>query len=155
MVMRPLRALIADESPALRRWYAAALQRVASHVEEHASGWELLLRLADDRPYGLVVASRSLPGIGGVQILTMLRAAGAHVPFVLVAPFCDGGTRALVARLPSAALIEDSLDAVRLADTAAELVTSSPASEAQAEKVRRAVALRARNTRTRRRQALG
>jgi CheY-like chemotaxis protein len=155
VVMRPVRALIADESPAMRQWYAAALQRVADQIEGFENGWELLLRLADDRPYDLVVASRSLPGLGGVQILAMLRAAGAHVPFVLVAPFCDGSVRARVARLPSAALIEDSLDAVGLADTAAALVTSSPVSEAEAEKVRRAVALRARNTRTRRRQALG
>lgn len=139
----------------MRHWYAAALQRVAHQVEEFENGWELLSRLSDDRPYDLVVASRSLPGVGGVQILAMLRAAGAHVPFVLVAPFCDGGVRARVARMSSAALIEDSLDAVRLADTAAELITSNPAWEAQAEKVRSAVALRARNTRARRRQALG
>jgi CheY-like chemotaxis protein len=139
----------------MRQWYAAALQRVADDIEDFENGWELLLRLADDRPYDLVVASRSLPGLEGVQILAMLRAAGAHVPFVLVAPFCDGRLRARVARLPSVALIEDSLDAVGLADTAAALVTSSPASEPQAEKVRRAVALRARNTRARRKHALG
>lgn len=139
----------------MRHWYTAALQRVAHQFEEFENGWELLYRLAEDRPCDLVVASRSLPGLGGVQILAMLRAAGAHVPFVLVAPFCDSSVRARVARVPSAALIEDSLDAVRLADTAAALVTSSPTSEPQAEKIRRAVALRARNTRTRRRQALG
>ena len=153
--MRPVRALIADESPAMRRWYAAALQRVAQHIEEYENGWELLLRLAEDPPYDLVVASRSLSGLSGVQILAMLRTAEAHVPFVLVAPFCDGGVRSLVGKLPNAALIEDSLDGVRLADAAAALVTSSPPLEAHAAKVRRAVALRARNTHTRRRQALG
>lgn len=139
----------------MRRWYAAALQRVAQHIEEYDSGWELLLRLADDRRYDLVVASRSLSGIGGVQLLTMLRNAGAHVPFVLVAPFCDVGVRSLVGRLQNAALVEDSLDAVRLADAASQLVAASPALEAQAARVRRAVALQARKSYTRRRQAAG
>ncbi len=139
----------------MRRWYAAALRRVAHHFEDYENGWELLLRLAEDRPYDLVVASRSLSGLSGVQILAMLRTAGAHVPFVLVAPFCDGGVRSLVGRLPNAALIEDSLDAVRLAEAAEVLITSSPALEAQAAKVRRAIALRAGNPQMRRRQALG
>jgi FixJ family two-component response regulator len=139
----------------MRRWYAAALQRVAVQIEEHASGWELLLRLTDDRPYDLVVASRALSGISGVQILTMLRAAGAHVPFVLVAPFSDRGVRSLVGKLPNAALIEDPLDAVRLAESASQLVAASPVPEAHAAKIRRAVALRARNPHARGREATG
>jgi response regulator RpfG family c-di-GMP phosphodiesterase len=141
----------------MRRWYAAALQKIAYGIEECDSGWDLLLRLAEDRPCDIVVASRMLPGLGGAQILSMLRAADVHVPFVLVAPFCDGGIRSLVNRLPDAALIEDSLDAVRLADVAAALVTSGPSREADSEKVRRAIALRtrARAAGPRRTRALG
>jgi CheY-like chemotaxis protein len=156
--MKPVRALIADESPALRRWYAAALQRLATHVDECDTGWDLLFRLAEDRACDLVVASRTLPGLSGAQVLAMLRAANAHVPFVLVAPFCDRGVRSLVGKLPSAALVEDSLDAVRLAEAAEALVTSSPPSPPQAqhaEKVRRAVALCARVPGLRPRRALG
>jgi DNA-binding NtrC family response regulator len=138
--MRPVRALIADESPVMRRWYAAALQRTVDGIDECESGWELLYRLSLESPCGLVVASRSLRGFSGSQVLAMLRAASADVPFVLVAPFCDGSVRSLVARLPNAALIEDSLDAVHLAETAAALLTSSPRREPRTDEVRRALA---------------
>jgi DNA-binding response OmpR family regulator len=154
--MKPLRALIADESPAMRRWYAAALQRIVQEFDECETGWELLFQLSADRPCDLVVASRTLPGIGGAQVLAMLRTADAQVPFVLVAPFCDSSVRALVARLPDAALVEDSLDGVRLAEAAEALLTSNPLREPSAEKVRRAMALRAKGRGPRRsRIALG
>ena len=153
--MTPVRALIADESPAMRRWYAAALQRIAPDVEGCASGWDLLFNLVEDRPCDLVIASRSLPGLSGAQVLAMLRTADAQVPFVLVAPFCDGATRSLIARLPNAALVEDSLDAVRLAEAAEALITSSPPREGSPEKVRRAVARCARAQGLRRVRAFG
>jgi DNA-binding response OmpR family regulator len=152
--MKPVRAVIADESPAMRRWYAAALKKVAHDVDECASGWELLYRLAEGPACDLVVASRSLPGLSGVQILATLRTADAHVPFVLVAPFCDGSVRSMVGKLPSAALIEDPLDAVRLAETASAVLASSSARAIEIEKVRRAVALHTRIQR-RQRTALG
>ncbi|HUS66728.1 MAG TPA: hypothetical protein VMZ28_19460 [Kofleriaceae bacterium] len=122
---RPLRAIVAEESPAMRRWYAAALARVAGEIEECDSGWKLLSRLADDHPYDLVVASKWLPGWSGAQILAVLHAAGARVPFVLVAPFCDAGVRALVNKVPDAALVEDALDATSLADAAARVVSGA------------------------------
>ncbi len=121
--MRAVRVIIADESPAMRRWYAAALSRVASQVEECENGWELLDRLSDDAPYDLVVASKWLPGLGGAQILAMLRTAEAVVPFILVAPFSGGSIRALVGKVPGAALVDDPLDAVQLAEAAERLLT--------------------------------
>jgi DNA-binding NtrC family response regulator len=153
--MKPVRVVIADESPAMRQWYAAALKRVAHDVEECEGGWELLDRLAEGPACDLVVASRSLSGLSGVQILATLRTADAHVPFVLVAPFCDGSVRSMVGKLPCAALIEDPLDAVRLAETAATLLDSSPARALEVEKVRRAVAHHTRIQRRRLRTALG
>ena len=125
--MRAVRAIIADESHAMRRWYAAALSRVASEVEECESGWQLLHRLAEDRPYDLVVASKWLPGLGGAQILAMLRTAEAAVPFILVAPFTGGSVRALVRKVAGAALVDDPLDAVQLAEAAQRLLASWPA----------------------------
>lgn len=121
---RPLRAIVAEESPAMRSWYAAALARIADEVEECDSGWQLLSRLAEEQPYDLVIASKWLPGIGGAQILAILRTANARVPFVLVAPFCDSGVRALVKKVPDAALVEDPLDATRLAEAATAVVSS-------------------------------
>lgn len=153
--MKSVRALIADESPAMRHWYAAALQRIAQDVQECASGWELLYCLAENRPCDLVVASKSLPGLNGAQVLAMLRTADAQVPFVLVAPFCDGGVRSLVGKLRNAALVEDSLDAVRLAEQAERLLRSSAPREVRPERVRRAVALCARARGVSLRRALG
>src|SRR5687768_15816303 len=125
--MRRVRLIIADESPAMRRWYAAALSRVAHEVEECENGWQLLNRLAEERPYDLVVASKWLPGISGAQILAMLRTAEARVPFVLVAPFGGASVRALATRLRDAVLVDDPLDAVRLAEAAEGLLAAYPA----------------------------
>lgn len=138
----------------MRRWYAAALQRIAHTFEECESGWELLFHFAEDRPCDLVVANKTLPGLGGAQVLAMLRTADAHVPFVLIAPLCDSGVRSLVNKMPNAALIEDSLDGVRLAEVAESLVRSSSRRGASADKVRRAVALAGRRG-LRQRRALG
>ena len=139
----------------MRRWYAAALRRTASDIGECESGWELLYRMAEGRPSDLVVASKTLPGLGGAQVLAMLRTADALVPFVLVAPFCDTSTRALVDKLPNAALVEDSLDAVHLVEVAEGLLRSSPARPASQEQVRRAVASCARGRAVHRRRAIG
>jgi DNA-binding NtrC family response regulator len=125
--MTAVRVIIADESPAMRRWYAAALSRLTSDVEECENGWQLLNRLAEDRPYDLVVASKWLPGLSGAQILAMLRTAEAPVPYILVAPFSGGSVRALVRKVAGAALVDDPLDAVQLAEAAERLLTSWPA----------------------------
>ena len=124
--MRTVRVIIADESPAMRQWYAAALSRLATEVEECENGWQLLDRLADDRPYDLVVASKWLPGLGGAEILAMLRTAEAPAPYILVAPFSGGSVRALVDKVASAALIDDPLDAVRLAEEAERMLGAWP-----------------------------
>ena len=108
----------------MRRWYAAALARVVDDIEECDSGWQLLSRLADERPYDLVVASKWLPGISGAQILAIMRTASARVPFVLVAPFCDSGVRSLVKKVPDAVLLDDALDATRLAEAATAVLTA-------------------------------
>lgn len=152
--MRTIRALIADKSPALRRWYAAALKRTASDVVECEDGWDFLLHLCDEPSYDLVVASKSLPGIGGARLLTLLRGAGVQVPFVLVSPFSDSGVRALVDKVPGAALVEDSLDGVRLANAADALLASRPRG-ARPEQIRRALALVAAERGVRARAALG
>lgn len=139
----------------MRRWYAAGLQKIATQFEECESGWELLFRLSQESPCDLVVASKALRGVSGVQALAMLRAADSQVPFVLVAPFCDGSLRALVAKLANAALIEDSLDTVRLAETAEALLTKSPRREARPDKVRRALVSCAGTRGLYKRRALG
>jgi DNA-binding response OmpR family regulator len=139
----------------MRRWYAAALQRIAQTIQECESGWDLLLRMAENHPCDLVVASRSLTGLTGAQVLSMLRAADTQVPFVLVAPLCDSSVRSLVDKLPGAALIEDPLDAVNLAETAAALLAASPRRQAGTDKVRRALARCVRARRRSQRRALG
>src|SRR5690606_12324078 len=115
--------------------------------EECESGLQLITRLAEDRPYDLVVASKWLPGISGAQILAILRTAGARVPFVLVAPFCDGSVRALVDKLPDAVLVDDPLDAVQLADAAAALLSACPAERRTERQLRAARVLRAHRAR--------
>lgn len=138
----------------MRRWYSAALRRVTDDVTECESGWELLLQLSHEPACDLVVASKSLSGLNGDRLLAKLRAADVQVPFVLVAPFSDSGLRALISKVPSAALVEDPLDSVRLAEAAETLLASRPR-EVRPDQVRRAMALYAAHRSVRDRAALG
>jgi DNA-binding NtrC family response regulator len=150
--MKSLRVIIADESPAMRQWYAAGLARLSGDVEECENGLQLIARLAEERPFDLVVASKWLPGISGAQILAILRTAEARVPFVLVSPFCDGSVRVLVDRLPDAALVDDPLDAVALVEAAESLLSACPAEHRPERQLSAARVLRAhqRSARARR-----
>ena len=130
--MRSIRAIVADVSPAMRRWQAAALARLSRHVDECENGWDVLERLWQQGPPDLVLVSKWLPGVSGAQILALLQRAGAELPFVLVAPFCDAALRALVDSSPFVALVEDPLDGVEMA-RAAETVLAA-AAEAEAAK---------------------
>lgn len=128
--MRSIRAIVADVSPAMRRWQAAALARLSRHVEECEDGWDVLQRLWQVGPPDLVVVSKWLPGVSGAQILALLRRAGAELPFVLVAPFCNGALRALVDSSPFVALVEDPLDGVEMARAAETVLAAAEAAKA-------------------------
>ena len=105
------RVLVADISPASRSWLRAVMLLGPSRVSEVSTAWDLLDAVADGPPFDLIVASRQLPGMGGVEVLATLRTAGIDTPFLLIAPFCRDRLRSTVRKAGGAAVIEDVYDA--------------------------------------------
>ncbi len=97
--MSPLRLIVADDDPAMRRWLAMALCRKGATIVAAASGWELLALLADETPCDLVISDVRMPLPGGLHTLAMVRTAGVSTPFLLITAFADHRLREAAKRL--------------------------------------------------------
>ena len=98
----PLRILLADGDPDLRRLVSLALRSDGHEVVEAADGRELLEAIASlvingDRLFDVIVAAQAIPGLPGVSVLSGLRARGRRTPFVLMSgnPVVQGQARRL------------------------------------------------------------
>lgn len=96
--MRPPLVALAEPEPALRAELAAELEGRGCVVVELRDGIELLEFLGEvqerDEDYPqLLVADLDLPGLGGLDVLVELRAAGAPGPTAVL--LADGADRAL------------------------------------------------------------
>ena len=81
----PIRVLVADDHPMVRYGITAVLAAVETVevVGEAADGRALLdLALAD--PPDVVLTDLAMPGMGGVDLITALRAALPHVPVLVL-----------------------------------------------------------------------
>jgi DNA-binding response OmpR family regulator len=81
-----MRIIVADPCRAVLRKRVEALSQFSQATREAQSGWALLWLLAEEEGCDLVISSSELPGILGVEVLTMIRAAGLTTPFVLLGP---------------------------------------------------------------------
>jgi len=84
--MAHLSALIVDDSPAMRKQLAYALQRVAgmSHVEA-TDGADALRKLAS-ATFDVVLTDINMPLLDGLKLVALLRAPGPHqrTPVVVI-----------------------------------------------------------------------
>lgn len=81
--MNPLRILIVDDEPPIRRFLRAALAAQDYRVEEAESG-EVALDFLKRNPVDLVVLDLGLPGMNGLEVVTQMRAAGNATPIVIL-----------------------------------------------------------------------
>ena len=98
----PLRILLADGDPDLRRLVSLALRSDGHEIVEAADGRELLEAIAPlvidgDRRFDVIVAAQAIPGLPGVSVLSGLRSRGRRTPFVLMSgnPVVQGQARRL------------------------------------------------------------
>ncbi len=97
---RPL-ILLAEDDPAFRRLLASILEEEGYEVVEAADGVELLARIESTltvrrtRADGfLIVADVRMPGLGGLDVLAILRCANSATPVILITAFGDDATHA-------------------------------------------------------------
>ena len=84
--MRELRALIVDDSAAMRRQLSVALQRVAGlRSVEAADGADAWRKLASGT-FDILLTDVNMPILDGLKLIALVRAGGAHqrIPVVVV-----------------------------------------------------------------------
>jgi len=84
--MSHLFALIVDDSPAMRRQLATALQRVPGlKAIEAADGAEAWRKLASGT-FDILITDINMPTLDGLKLISLVRAGGVHqrIPVVVV-----------------------------------------------------------------------
>ena len=78
-----MRVLIVEDEPAVRDAVDRAL-RGASHKADLAKDGPTGLQMATTTPYDAIVLDLGLPGLDGIEVCRRLRAAGNHVPVLML-----------------------------------------------------------------------
>jgi two-component system KDP operon response regulator KdpE len=81
--MTPMRILIVDDEPPIRRFLRTALSAQAYRVDEAADG-ESALEFLSHTPADLVILDLGLPGMDGLDVLRRLRAIGNLTPVIVL-----------------------------------------------------------------------
>ena len=81
--MTPLRILVVDDEPPIRRLLRTALTAQNYRVDEAADGESALEFLRRDKA-DLIVLDLGLPGMDGLEVVRQLRAAGSVIPIVIL-----------------------------------------------------------------------
>jgi two-component system KDP operon response regulator KdpE len=81
--MTPLRLLIVDDEPPIRRFLHTALAAQGYRVEEAADG-EIALEFLKHNNIDLIILDLGLPGIDGLEVVRRLRESGSLIPIIIL-----------------------------------------------------------------------
>lgn len=81
--MNPLRILIVDDEPPIRRFLKTALGAQDYRVEEAGDG-ETALEFLKRNPVDLVILDLGLPGMDGLEVIQRLREEGSTMPIIIL-----------------------------------------------------------------------
>ena len=84
----PLRILVIDDEPAIRRFLRTSLSAQGYSVLEAENG-EMGLAMLGRNALDVVVLDLGLPGIGGLDVLRQMRESGSSVPVVVLSSRTD------------------------------------------------------------------
>ena len=100
----PLRILVAEDDPEMRRLVIEALRKDGYDVREASDGAELLFALSVQHAHAedqvdLIVSDIRMPFSNGLEIVESLRRVREHVPIILMTAFGDDDARARAKRV--------------------------------------------------------
>lgn len=81
--MSPLRLLVVDDEPPIRRFLRTALSAQGYRIEEADSG-EAAMDFLKRNPVDLIVLDLGLPGMDGLEVVRRLRGEGSATPIVIL-----------------------------------------------------------------------
>ena len=84
----PLRVLVVDDEPAIRRFLRTSLRTEGYDLVEAETGEAALAEIRRRAP-DLVMLDLGLPGLGGLDVIRRLRAAGSAVPIIVLTSRTD------------------------------------------------------------------
>jgi two-component system, OmpR family, KDP operon response regulator KdpE len=83
MMQSPIRILVVDDEPAIRRAIRPPLMELGFHVAEASRGEEALQALRN-APYDAVLLDINMPGIGGIETLKRIRSFAPRMPVLML-----------------------------------------------------------------------
>ena len=84
----PLRVLVVDDEPAIRRFLRTSLRAEGHDIVEAETGEAALAEIRRRAP-DLVVLDLGLPGVDGLEVIRRLREAGSAVPIIVLTSRTD------------------------------------------------------------------
>lgn len=91
--MDPIRILVADDEPGIRRSLQLILAARGHSVDTAENGGEALEKVraavAEDRPPQLLVTDIQMPGLSGLEMLETLRQEGIDLPTLVISGYGD------------------------------------------------------------------
>jgi len=93
---KPLRVLVVDDEPAIRRLLHASLSAEGHQIEEAADG-QSALSLLGRNAIDVLVLDLGMPGMDGFEVIRQLREQGSSLPIIVLSSRADeaGKVRAL------------------------------------------------------------
>ncbi|HEX7728071.1 MAG TPA: response regulator transcription factor [Terracidiphilus sp.] len=83
MSQNPIRVMIVDDEPAIRRALRPPLSELGFQIIEASRGEEAL-QLLHSNPVDVVLLDINMPGIGGIETLRRIRSAAPRLPVLMV-----------------------------------------------------------------------
>lgn len=81
--MNPIRVLVVDDEPAIRRALRPPLTELGFEMTEASRG-EMALEILRTEPFDAILLDVNMPGIGGIETLRRVRAANPRLPIIML-----------------------------------------------------------------------
>ena len=129
LALRRRRVLVADDDEDMLRYLSLVLWRAGFDtvaVSDVTTAIDRLVLSGGGHDVRAVVSDLRMPGLSGLDLLALLRAASHPVPVILLSAHHDEATRAEARALGAVAVVDKPIDADVLRSVVARAVRGSP-----------------------------